>query len=59
VRHLTNDVRHELQKDAIARAYLSDFIDSIDKNLQGSVIINQDGSVVYTQHTFDFYGEKI
>ena len=29
VRHLTNDVNHELKKEAVAQAYISDFIDSI------------------------------
>ncbi len=59
VRHLTNDLSHELKKDAIAKAYISDFLESIDKNLKGNVVIHEDGSVIYTQHTFDFDGEKI
>jgi hypothetical protein len=59
VRHLTNDATHELKKDAIAKAYIKDFIASIDKNLHGNIIIGEDGSVVYTQHTFDFDGEKL
>jgi hypothetical protein len=27
--------------------------------LHGNIIIGEDGSVVYTQHTFDFDGEKL
>jgi SAM-dependent methyltransferase len=59
VRHLTNDVSHEIKKEAIANAFISDFINSIPKNLNGNVVIHEDGSIIYTQHTFDFDGEKI
>lgn len=59
VRHLTNEIRHEVKKEAVANAYIGDFIDSIPKGLNGNVIINEDGSVVYTQHTFDFDGRKL
>lgn len=58
VRHLTNDVNHELKKEAVAQAYISDFIDSIDKNLNGNIIIHEDGSIIYTQHTYDYDGVK-
>ena len=54
----TNDVNHELKKDAVARGYIAEFIDSIERNLTGNVIIHNDGSVIYTQHTFDFDGQK-
>ena len=29
VRHLTNDVPHEIKKEAVANSYIEDFIDSI------------------------------
>lgn len=59
VRHVTNDVTHEAKKEAIANAYIDDFIASIPKNLAGNIIIHEDGSIIYTQHTFDFDGKKI
>jgi hypothetical protein len=59
IRHLTNDVPHEIKKEAVANAYICDFIDSIPKNLNGNVIVRDDGSVVYTQHTFEFDGQKL
>jgi ABC-type transport system involved in Fe-S cluster assembly fused permease/ATPase subunit len=47
VRHLTNDVSHEIKKEAVANAYIEDFINSIPKGHQGNVIINEDGSITY------------
>lgn len=60
VRHLTNDVTHEAKKNAIARAYLNDFVDSIEKkSKEGSVTVNEDGSVVLRHRTVDIDGEKL
>jgi hypothetical protein len=58
VRHLTNDINHEIKKEAVANAYIDEFIDSIPKNLNGNVVIRDDESIIYTQHTYDFDGEK-
>jgi arginine deiminase len=59
VRHLTNDISHEVRKDAVAKAYVSDLINSIERNLNRNVNIKDDGTVILMHPTCHFDGEKM
>lgn len=58
LRHLTKDLSHELKKEAVASAYVSDFIDSMDKSVYNATI-QEDGTVILSHKTVDFDGEKL
>lgn len=59
VRHLTKNLSHHAMKEAVARAYVSDLIDSMEKNVEGNAVIKKDGTVILSHKTVDFDGEKL
>jgi hypothetical protein len=46
VRHLTNDISHEVRKEAVAKAYISDLINRIDRNLDRNLNIKDYGTII-------------
>lgn len=51
VRHLTKDLKHEVMREIIAKAYVSDLIDNMQMNAEGSATIREDGTVILSHKT--------
>lgn len=54
VRHLTRNQIYDPIKDAIAKTYLSELIESIPYDLACNVRRSHEGSVIFTEHLYHY-----
>lgn len=59
MRHVIKDVKEEPKREAIIRAYTSDFIHSFPLGMKKTVIKNEDGSVIFCQRFLEYEGTVI